>query len=157
MSRSFVREDRRKWDAMLRTLPELQGAEVKVGIQSDAGASEDGTPLASIAFWNEFGTDGGGWGGPIPARPFLRDTSDEKRAEWNRVADRAINAAITGRATLRRGLEILGTLAERDIKAGFTGGGWTPNSPVTVALKGSSAPLIETGALRGAIRYEVRL
>lgn len=163
MSRSFVREDRRKWDALMQTLPQLQGAEVKVGIQSDAGAYPDGgPPLAVVAFYNEFGTQGrsprrGGWGGPIPPRPFLRDTSDEKRAEWNRMADRVINAAITGRSTLRQGLERLGEKAEGDIKMGILRGGWARNSPMTVALKGSATPLINEGTLRGAIRYEVRL
>ena len=32
----------------------------------------DGTPVAAVAAWNEFGTKGGGWGGPIPERPFFR-------------------------------------------------------------------------------------
>jgi hypothetical protein len=30
-----------------------------------------------------------------------------------------------------------------------------PNSPVTVALKGSSKPLIDSGELRGAVTYKV--
>ena len=34
----------------------------------------DGTPVAAVAAWNEFGTKGGGWGGPIPERPFFRQT-----------------------------------------------------------------------------------
>lgn len=159
MSRGgVVRDDRRKWDALMRALPELNGAEVKVGIQSDAGTPPDGdTPIVEYAFHNEFGTDGGGWGGSIPERPFLRDTADQKRAEWNRIADRALTAAMTGKATVRRGLQILGEVAERDIKAAITGGGWAPNSPLTVELKGSGTPLIDTGAMRQAVRYKVTL
>ncbi|MBT8412481.1 MAG: hypothetical protein KJP02_11890 [Octadecabacter sp.] len=160
MSSSLQVNDRR-WREIKGMLPELDGAEVKVGIQSDAGATDEGTPLAAIGFWNEFGTRGGaaggGWGGPVPARPFIRDTADEKRAAWMRVADQAINAALRGTATLERGFTILGALVERDIKQAFVSGGWTPNSPVTVALKGSTTPLIDTGALRGAIRYEVKI
>jgi hypothetical protein len=30
-----------------------------------------------------------------------------------------------------------------------------PNSPVTVALKGSSKPLIDSGEMRGAVTYKV--
>jgi hypothetical protein len=30
-----------------------------------------------------------------------------------------------------------------------------PNSPVTIALKGSSKPLIDTGEMRGAVTWKV--
>jgi hypothetical protein len=157
MARSYLRVNDRKWRALKRQLPQIAGAEVTVGIQSDAGASQDGTPIAAYAAYNEFGTSGGGWGGPIPARPFLGSTFDDKRDAWGRAADVAISQALTGERSFADGLGILGTMAQQDVQTTIASGDFAPNSPVTVALKGSSQPLIDTGAMRQAIRYEVKL
>jgi len=157
MARSYLRVDDRKWRALKRQLPQIAGAEVTVGIQSNAGAGQDGTPIAAYAAYNEFGTSGGGWGGPIPARPFLGATFDDKRETWGRVADVAISQALTGERSFADGLGILGTMAQQDVQTTIASGDFAPNSPVTVALKGSSQPLIDTGAMRQAIRYEVKL
>ena len=35
------------------------------------------------------------------------------------------------------------------------GGAWTPNSPATIAIKGSSRPLVDTGVLRASFRANV--
>ena len=35
-------------------------------------------------------------------------------------------------------------------------GNWAPNSPLTIAQKGSAMPLIDTGKLRQSITYEVQ-
>lgn len=34
-------------------------------------------------------------------------------------------------------------------------GNWAPNSPLTIAMKGSEMPLVDTGRLRGSITFEV--
>lgn len=57
-----------------------------------------------------------------------------------------------------RGLRSAGNLAASYAKKWFTDprNGWAPNSPRTIALKGSSRPLIDTGAMQEAITYVVR-
>lgn len=45
------------------------------------------------------------------------------------------------------------TIDEAFATSGF--GEWAPNSPITVAMKGSAMPLVDTGRLRGAITFEV--
>ncbi len=157
MSKSTLKINDKKWRELKRKIPAIKGAAVTVGIQSDAGSDDDGTPLAAIALWNEQGTDGGGWGGPIPERPFMRDTFDQQFNKWGRTADGAISAILTGRKTPKTAFSLLGELSEADIKKAIASGDWTPNSPVTVALKGSSTPLINGGSLRQSIRYEVKL
>jgi hypothetical protein len=147
----------RKWRELKRQIPQIAGAVVTVGIQSDAGAGQDGTPIAAYAAFNEFGTSGGGWGGPIPARPFLGGSFDDNRDKWGRAGDVAINKALTGEMDFGAGLAILGTIAQQDIQAKIASGDFAPNAPLTVAIKGSSQPLIDTGAMRQAIRYEVQL
>lgn len=55
---------------------------VKVGFP--AGES-DGADIQK-AIWNEFGTrggaSGGGWGGPIPERPFMRNAMKSHRSDY---------------------------------------------------------------------------
>jgi len=155
MARSSLTINDRKWQELKRRLPRVAKTAVTVGVQSDAGAGQDGTPLAARAAYNEFGTRGGGWGGPIPARPFLGSTVDEERNKWGRAADVAISQALTGRRTFEDGLGILGTMAQQDVQQKITTLSDPPNSEVTVDLKGSSNPLIDTGAMRQAIRYKV--
>lgn len=157
MARSYVQVNDRLWREIKRQIPLIEGAEVTVGVQADAGASEDGTPIATYAFYNEMGTRGGGWGGPIPARPFMRDTFDQQKSKWGRTADLALSAVLRGTSTLQRGLSVLGTMAQKDIQDAIVSGNWAPNSPVTVAMKGSDTPLVDTGALRQSIRYEVNI
>ncbi len=157
MAGSSLTINDRKWRELKRRLPEIAGAVVTVGIQSDAGAGQDGTPIAAYAAYNEFGTSGGGWGGPIPARPFLGSTFDDKREAWGRVADVAISQALSGDRSFTDGLSLLGSMAQQDIQDKIASGDFAPNAPLTVAIKGSSQPLIDTGAMRQAIRYEVKL
>ena len=159
MARSSLRVNDKKWQELKRRLPGIAKTAVTVGVQSDAGADQDGTPLAARAAYNEFGTrggaSGGGWGGPVPARPFLGSTVDDGRDKWGRAADVAISEALTGRRTFEDGLGILGTMAQQDVQQTIVTLSSPPNSATTVDLKGSSNPLIDTGAMRQAIRYKV--
>jgi len=53
---------------------------------------------------------------------------------------------------------MIGTAAVEQIQESFNTDGfgqWAPNSPYTVAQKGSAKPLVDTGSLRQAITYEV--
>ncbi len=53
----------------------------------------------------------------------------------------------------------VGASALEQIQEAFDTGGfgeWTPNSPATIALKGSSQPLIDEGKLRSKITFEVK-
>lgn len=55
-----------------------------------------------------------------------------------------------GKATERVGLD-----AEREIKEDIAGGNFAKNSPITVAMKGSSRPLVDKGDLLKAINSRV--
>jgi hypothetical protein len=160
MSSSLKINDR-KWQELKRQIPAIKGAQVTVGIQSDAGADQAGTPIAAYAAYNEFGTrggaSGGGWGGPVPARPFLGSTTDERREAWGKAADIAISGALTGTRSFEAGLSMLGELAQRDVQDKILAIATPPNSESTIELKGSSNPLIDTGAMRQSIRYVVKL
>lgn len=60
------------------------------------------------------------------------------------------------KATAKRLLARVGAGAYNVVSEAFATGGygnWKPNAPSTIALKGSSAPLIDTAQLRQAVAY----
>lgn len=128
---------------------------VKVGFPAGNAAGS----AIEKAVWNEFGTaggaSGGGWGGPIPERPFLRNAMRENSSKYRGAMQTSAIKILTGSTGLRTVLSKLGILAQGDIQAEITSLSSPPNSPVTVALKGSSKPLIDTGEMRGAVTYKV--
>lgn len=151
MSKSSLTVDDRKWQQIKRQFPQLAGASVDVGIQSDAGADQEGTPIAAYAAYNEFGTS------RIPARPFMRSTFDEQRRKWGNIADRALGSILSLTTAPEQALSILGEQAQSDIQRKITTLREPPNAQSTVDIKGSSNPLLDTGAMRQAIRYTVEL
>ncbi|RIX97169.1 hypothetical protein D3218_19100 [Aureimonas flava] len=147
--------------------------QVKVGFP--ASKTEDG--IVDRAIRNEFGTRGsgkffvrkgkggkvmGGFGGPVPERPFMRNAMRSNRDKYQRAmaaaARRILRGIMAGEngATLKReALERLGALAQGDIQKEITSLRSPPNSPLTIALKGSSNPLIDTGEMRAAVTWTI--
>lgn len=137
-------------------LPRSITGPTKVKVGFPAGMSDGLT--VSKAVWNEFGTrggrSGGGWGGPIPERPFMRNAMRSNQGKYRAAMKAEAKMILRGSGSLARTMSKLGIVASQDIKAniGSTGPG---NSPVTIELKGSSTPLIDTGAMRQAVTYKV--
>jgi len=93
-----------------------------------------------------------------PARSFLRVPLRTKLPEQIEKIGKAAWQSFILRKGLLRALDQLGMIAENVVQKAFATSGygrWAPNAPATVAKKGSSAPLIETGQLRKAITHEV--
>lgn len=128
---------------------------VKVGFP--AGKADGGN--ISKAVWNEFGTkggaSGGGWGGPIPERPFMRNSVRKNQGKYRDALKTSAVKILRGDTALQIVMQKLGIVAQGDIQKEITALMSPPNSPVTIALKGSSKPLIDTGEMRGAVTYKV--
>lgn len=128
---------------------------VKVGFP--AGAADGGN--ISKAVWNEFGTrggaSGGGWGGPIPERPFMRNAVRGSQGKWRDALKTSAAKILRGDTNTHVVMLKLGIQAVGDIQKEITSLASPPNSPVTIALKGSSNPLIDTGEMRGATNFMV--
>lgn len=99
----------------------------------------------TIGAINQFGTE------TIPARPWL-DKGVEAGAQ--RITDTAIRMLKRGDDP-RRVMEALGVVAVGEVQQYITDLDTPPNAPSTIRQKGSSNPLINTGALRQSITYEV--
>lgn len=102
---------------------------------------------------HEFGSSDG----KIPARSFLRMPIEK---EGKTIVAKTINASLRHmlRGDIKSVLVNLGIECENAVQRAFSTrgfGSWAPDSAVTVALKKSSAPLIDTGQLRRSITSKV--
>lgn len=143
MTRSRVIDRDKGFAALIRLMKSADSAAVKVGILG--GDSE----LAEIAAANEFGTD------TIPSRPAFRRAIDGGKQEIGRAAERLLGRVVDRKMPVRQALGQLGLLGVRRVQREITTLKDPPNAPRTIAQKGSSNPLIDTGRLRRAVTHEV--
>lgn len=122
-------------------LEKLTKLEVQVGFQ-------DGE-VAEIAAYNELGTSS------IPARPFMRQSFENHGGELQAACDQ-VNETLNGGGSCESALEELGVFVKGLMQNEIVSGGFEPNSPVTVARKGSDTPLIDTGHMRQSVNYVVK-
>ncbi|AGC35707.1 tail completion or Neck1 protein [Rhizobium phage RHEph06] len=146
----------RKTKRKLKPLSALAGPRtVKVGFP----ASKSSKSNIEKAVWNEFGTrggaSGGGWGGPIPERPFMRNSVRDNRLKYRNALRVSASKLVLGETSLTIVLSKLGILASDDIRMEIDALKSPPNSPVTIERKGSSNPLIDTGAMRQAVTWAI--
>lgn len=123
---------------------------ISVGVHGDSG-EEGGTPLATIAAANEYGTEDG----HIPERSFIRSTVDEELPSLKILRDRVLAQVVLGELNPRQAIGIMGAYLQGKIQQKIASGVPPPNAPATIAAKGSSTTLIDTGRLRQAISYEI--
>lgn len=135
-------------DKLAKALAEIAGkmeGSVRVGFMEGA-SYPDGTPVAAVAFWNEFGTS------KAPSRPFFRTTIGEKSGEW---ADKLGRAAKNYDFDGAKVLEFMGGQIQEDIQSSING--WTDpgNAESTIRQKGFNAPLRDTMQMHNSVDYEV--
>lgn len=123
---------------------------VKVGIfESEGAADHGGVSVLEVAIWNEFGTEN------IPSRSFVRAWFDENQAKCQQAITAMMRAAAQGKYTTNQALELLAQRFVGEMQKRIAAGIEPANAPSTVARKGSSKPLINTGQLRSSLTYAV--
>ncbi|MGE7112731.1 hypothetical protein [Lysinibacillus sp. NPDC047702] len=137
---------------ILQSLKELKKYEIQVGIFGSNGAE-----YVMIAGVHEFGITIRKTKGSIiiPERSFLRAAFDEKQNEWFKFLQKQLEHVLSGRITARVLCERLGAKMVGDVQEKLTDLDTPVNAPSTIAQKGSSNPLIDTGGLRMRITYKV--
>jgi hypothetical protein len=133
------------------TLP--RGAvSITLGVHSDDAnhthGSGEGLTIGDIATFHEFGTQ------TVPQRSFVRGWFDERQEFIRATLQTQVQQVIQGKRPLEQALERVALAYEGDCKARIVRHIPPPLAPATVKRKGSSTPLIDTGALRNAIRGE---
>lgn len=125
--------------AIMRMVRELDGASVEVGVFEPEHAAK--------AVHHEFGTS------TIPARPFLRASQGEVKA--GQEIGRATSLARVGGASALAVLERVGQQGEDAARRHALELDAPALAPSTVAAKGSSKPLVDTGGMVAAITHKV--
>jgi phage gpG-like protein len=145
------------WEELLRNARGgLGGRRVKVGVLASKGGMAkhtDTLTIIELAAIHEFGSPAAG----IPERSFIRATLHKHRSELAALSQKLAGPMIRGKTSPDAVLKILGEWAVAKIRAEITTGDGIPPplKPRTIARKGSSRPLVDTGRLLGAITYEI--
>ena len=91
----------------------------------------------------------------IPPRPFLRNTIKDNEKKWAKFVSNNFDADQDGGMTLKMIAGQLGEIMKKDIVESIDSNTPPPNSQFTIAHKGSSGTLRDTGYLRDSIKGEV--
>ncbi len=135
-------------------LKEISESQILIGIPKEAMQTKDGKTfyLADIARVNNFGSKSRN----IPARPFgttLMPRFGKKIADFYK---KEIATVLKGKRKLKAALNRIGFVAAGYMKQNLSTGKWKPNAPITIKMKGSAKPLIDTGQMRQAITWVIR-
>ena len=91
----------------------------------------------------------------IPERSFLRSTFDGQRATLGTAVERVVGKVATGKAKAEEAAQKFAHLAETVFRRGLLAVKEPPNAPLTVKIKKSDQPLVDSGRLRASIRSVV--
>ncbi len=150
--RSRVRIDDRGWKQFQRKMARLSKKRLSVGIVDDQSADGDFS-MADLMAVHEFGS----MDGHIPERKPIRHTAEKNRADYMKELETATDRVLTKKATAEGELKKLGERVRGDIVRAIQNDELgIPNAPSTIAQKGSSLPLVDTGALVGSIKAVVK-
>ena len=138
-------------DGVMKALEDIArkmgGGEVSVGFMSGA-TYPDGTPVAAVAFWNEYGDPGNN----RPPRPFFRRMIAKESPTWpGKMAKLAKATKYDGpRVLALMGEDVRGALQQsiNDLTEPAL-------APSTVAAKGFGKPLIDTSHMLNSVTFEV--
>ena len=119
-------------------------ASVRVGVLENA-TYPDGTPVAMVAFWNEYGTK------RIPPRPFFRTTVSEQKKNWVLSVQNLMKIHNDPKQVMG----LIGVHMQEQIVQSINTWSDPPNSAYTIAKKGFDKPLVETVVLMMSIKSEV--
>lgn len=125
------------FNGMISRLKAIDGQEVSAGLFGGFAAKK--------ATWNEYGTS------RMPARPFLRNTLYEREREWGVFLGPKLIAVLDGANV--DVVAMLGPQMVKSIRSTINAGNFAPLAASTIAKKGHSKPLIDTGDMYGAISW----
>lgn len=145
------------WRRIREQLQNVDGMYTAVGVLESSAPQKDDktgktTPMSLVAAANNFGTEDG----RIPKRPFMSTAAERYASELVEFKAKLLNGIYQNRFTATQALGLLGEKHSAQIKKTITDGPWIPNSPYTIAAKGSDRPLIDTAQMRNSISHVER-
>lgn len=148
-----------KWDALRAEL--AKPSRVRVGVLGSRGGNakhrDSELSLLDIAHVHEFGSPAAN----VPERSFIRRTFSlvgGRGAAWLPAFTAKLAAGVVkGKIDMVTALHILGQRGVAEVRRTITEGAGVPPplKPETIAAKGSTRPLVDTGQLVNAVSYEL--
>ena len=150
-----VKRKNPKWlESVLKKQKKLTGKVVAIGFPKGTDAVglsyPDGTALLNVAAWNNFGTS------RIPRRDFMSAGSKLMHEKTAPIAKRFMKGINSGKIDADTVLRQMGVVAAGQLQIAIKDLTDPPNSPITISMKGSSNPLVDTGLLVGSVTWVIR-
>jgi len=142
------------WENYLKGTNKLDGCKTKVGFPDNGDMNNDHTNLiANIAFINEYGMVYADH--QIPPRPFMRQTLQypDSQNSTQELMKEVSNAVRKGTSYPRVAMSKIGDHYTGEIRKTIDRQNFTKLSNITIALKGSSKILVDTGTMYGSIKH----
>lgn len=114
---------------------------------TDIAASTDAPNVATVAYWNEFGTS------RAPPRPFFRQMIAANSPNWGRALGAAVKKADYDS---QQTLGIMGDVIKGELRESITQFTTPAIAQSTAKRKGSDKPLVEHGIMLASVDSEVR-
>ena len=146
--RRFLQDTRRKHRDGVR--------KVEIGFYESA-RYPNGIPVTNVAAWMQWGTRGGraggGWGGPVPARPFFTEAMPGIEDDAQKILRKEVDYTMSvSRQTARR----IGEAGKRRIQESIKNNEWIANAEATLTMKyPKDRPLIWTGFFIRSVTYKI--
>lgn len=140
---------------LAKAMKKAKSKAVFVGLPSEKVGGEiygDGQSIMTIGAVHEYGA------GNSPKRSFLRTPFLMHKKKINQYIAKQFETTLNG-VSVGDALENVGAYCTNISKKAFTTKGfgqWDALKPATIARKGSSQPLIDTGTLRNSITWVLR-
>lgn len=144
-----IRDNRGKLDALKKRVADAR-LKLTVGLHSEeAGQGAGDLTLGDVGAFHEFGLGN-------PQRSFVGSWADAQAARSHDDMRKLGVALVKGRVpNARTGLHAIGLVYRGEMQERISAGIDPPLADSTVARKGSSTPLIDTGQLRAGLRHKV--
>lgn len=138
----------------------VRDARVRVGWFEES-KYDDNTPIALVAYFQEYGTGRG-----IPQRPFMRPAELKNKAKWEQIALQEIRKCVESGIPLTQAMAKLGLVVQGDIEREISTLTQPPLKESTVkarlrrkgkkkATASIQKPLIDTGVMLAALTNKV--
>ena len=141
------------FDKYKKANEELKSNQIRVGMFAKVGDK-----VLTKAIVNEFGTTKAGKNNNIviPERSFIRSTYNKQYKKVGKRFNQIFVSISKGNFNIIPKLKLIGLEQETETKKTITDMKTPENAPSTIAKKGSSNPLIDTGEMRSKVSHEVK-
>lgn len=144
MSFEFTDELKKK----MERVEELTSMSLVYGVV-DEEKTTNGVLVWQYAIFVEYSTS------KIPSRPFFRSFQWNKGEMLKQLCKRMFNSCVNGNIKPIDAYKRVGRYAKSAIEDSLLNGTWQPNAEVTVKMKGSDRPLVDTGNLLNSIGFVI--